>query len=154
MESLAAETRAAVDARPFVRDALRAGILNYAAAARYLDVEGDVEAIATALRRYKEDLPPYDTSDRDLRVRMESDFDRDLLVVDGETPDLADRRMTAITMSGSLDAQFLGTVLSRLAIGDVTVTGAGFSDREGVILVDRREAARALRMIEDVAAGI
>jgi hypothetical protein len=154
MESLAAETRAAVDARPFVRDALRAGILNYAAAARYLDVEGDVEAIATALRRYKEDLPPYDTADRDLRVRMESDFDRDLLVVDGETPDLADRRVTAITMLGPIDATFMGSVLSRLAIADVTVAGAGFSDRGGVILVDRRGAARALRLIEDVVAGI
>ena len=154
MESLAAETRAAVDERPFVRDALRAGILNYAAAARYLDVEGDVEAIATALRRYKDDLPAYDPSDLDLRVRMESDFDRDLLVVDGNPPDLADGRMTAITMWGSLDAHFLGTVLSRLAFQDVTVAGAGFSDRGGVVLVDRREAARALRMIDDVAAGI
>ena len=47
--SLAAETRAAVRARPWLLEALRAGVVNYAAAAESLDVDGDTDSIATAL---------------------------------------------------------------------------------------------------------
>ena len=54
--TVAAETRRAVRASPFLRDALRAGCVNYTAAARFLDV-GDEDAVVAALRRYAEDLP-------------------------------------------------------------------------------------------------
>ncbi|WP_311172851.1 DUF7523 family protein [Halobellus ordinarius] len=70
--SLAAETRAAVRARPWLLRALRAGVVNYAAAAESLDVEGETESIATALRRFAEDLPPAGTESREVTVRMRS----------------------------------------------------------------------------------
>jgi|APHM01.1.fsa_nt_gi hypothetical protein len=54
--SLAAETREAVRERPVLYDALRAGIVNYTAAAERLALNGDREAIATALRRFAESL--------------------------------------------------------------------------------------------------
>ncbi len=69
--SLAAETRRAVDRRPFLRTALRAGVVNYTAAARFLAVDGETDAIATALRRYADELPAYETESRAARVRME-----------------------------------------------------------------------------------
>jgi len=42
--SVAERTRAAVREEPFLHDALRAGVVNYRAAARYLDV-GDEDAV-------------------------------------------------------------------------------------------------------------
>jgi hypothetical protein len=68
--SVAADTREAVRDRPFLRAALRAGVVNYAAAADFLDVDADREAVAAALRRYAADLPDYGTDDRDVTVRM------------------------------------------------------------------------------------
>lgn len=70
--TLAADTRAAVRRRPFLHEALRAGVLNYAAAARLLDVEGEQSAVVAALRRYAETLSPYDETARDVRVTMRS----------------------------------------------------------------------------------
>ena len=70
--SLAAGRRAAVRARPWLLSALRAGVVNYAAAADSLDVDGDREAIATALRRFESDLSSMDTEMRDVTVRMRS----------------------------------------------------------------------------------
>jgi hypothetical protein len=58
--SLASETRDAVRARPFLHDALAAGVVNYAAAARALDIGGDVDAITAALRRFAEELSDPD----------------------------------------------------------------------------------------------
>ncbi|MXR42041.1 hypothetical protein GRX01_11920 [Halobaculum sp. WSA2] len=54
--TVAEETRAAVRERPFLYDALRAGVVNYAAAAATLDVDADPDAVATALRRFANDL--------------------------------------------------------------------------------------------------
>lgn len=68
--SLAAETRAAVRARPFLLEGLRAGVVNYAAAARTLDVAEDTEAVATALRRFAERLPEREAGGRRARVTM------------------------------------------------------------------------------------
>lgn len=70
--SLAAETREAVRQRPFLLDALRAGVVNYTAAAAFLGLDGDAESIATALRRYAADLPAHATDARDTRVTMQS----------------------------------------------------------------------------------
>ncbi|MFW6000192.1 MAG: DUF7523 family protein, partial [Halorubrum sp.] len=74
--SLAADTRAAVRARPFVFDALRAGLLNHSAAAAWLvetaDLGGDPDAVAAALRRFREDLPTYATASRRATVSMRS----------------------------------------------------------------------------------
>ncbi|MFW6382935.1 MAG: DUF7523 family protein, partial [Haloferacaceae archaeon] len=91
--SLAEETRAAVRRRPFLLAALRAGVVNYTAAARWLDeaVDGDADSVATALRRFAESLPAYDADSRDARVTMRSglgevavgDFSEALLAIGG-----------------------------------------------------------------------
>lgn len=89
--SLAADTREAVRERPVLYDALRAGIVNYTAAADTLDVEGDADAIATALRRFARSLSTEadgradgdaaDDVDSDVTDPTDSDADSD-----GATP--------------------------------------------------------------------
>jgi len=72
--SLAEDTREAVRRRPFLLAALRAGVVNYTAAARSLadEVEGHPESIATALRRFAGSLPEWETDARNARVSMQS----------------------------------------------------------------------------------
>ena len=72
--SLAEDTREAVRRRPFLLAALRAGVVNYTAAARSLadEVKGDPESIATALRRFAGSLPEWETDARNARVSMQS----------------------------------------------------------------------------------
>lgn len=70
--SLAAEAREAVREHPFLLSALRAGVVNHRAAAEFLELDGDPDAVATALRRFAETLPEYETESRDARVTMHS----------------------------------------------------------------------------------
>ncbi|NUB92102.1 hypothetical protein HTZ84_07060 [Haloterrigena sp. SYSU A558-1] len=174
--SLAAETRRAVDRRPFLRAALRAGVVNYTAAARYLDVDEGTDAVATALRRYAEELPAYDTGSRDARVRMQSgiaalddgsgrgergdgeatgtddgDSEPGLLTVGGTTfgPRNGDGSLTAIVATGAVDSRALATALQALSIDDTEPVAAAVGDGSLVVVVDRRDGAMALRTIED-----
>ena len=151
--SLAAQTRRAVDDHPFLVVALRAGVLNYTAAARFLEVDGEVDAIATALRRYAEEVPDYETAERDVRVTMQSgvgtvdDPSEALLAVGGTAiGDGGDR--TAILAEGETDAIALVTVLERLSIEDIAVTAAGVGEETLVVVVDRLEGANAVRAVE------
>jgi hypothetical protein len=153
--SLAAETRAAVDRRPFLRTALRAGVVNYTAAARSLPVAGETDAIATALRRYADELPAYDTESRDVRVRMESGIgsledgaDDALVSVGGAAFGDAGGDRTAIVATGDVDAGALVDALARLSIEGVSPTAAGVADGTLVVAVERLEGATALRAIE------
>jgi hypothetical protein len=70
--SLAAEAREAARAEPFLHRALEAGVVNYRAAAAYLDLDGDPDAVATALRRYAEELDPPTARAVGAPVRMQS----------------------------------------------------------------------------------
>ena len=158
MTSLAAETRKAVDAHPFVRDGLRAGVLNFAAAARFLDVDGGEEAVATALRRYADELPTIESRDASVRVTMQSGIgvvdtpDRDPILGVGEkkfAPDGGD--VTAIQAVGAVDPRYAGTVSIRLANADIAVRGMGLSAESLVVIVDRRAASSALEIVEDAA---
>jgi len=177
--SLAADTREAVRARPFVLDALRAGVLNHSAAAAWLadegdlggDAEADTDAIATALRRFREELPAYATAERAASVSMRSGVG----VVDGADPDAAadadaggtdtllrvggaavvpDGRDTAILATGAVDAAALGSVLRRLAAADVTVEAAGVAGESLVVVVGRRDGATAVRIAEAALAAV
>jgi hypothetical protein len=56
--NVAERTREAVRRRPFLHDALAAGVVNYAAAAEFLDVDRGDDAVTAALRRYADDLDP------------------------------------------------------------------------------------------------
>ncbi|WP_435062756.1 DUF7523 family protein [Halobaculum sp. EA56] len=88
--TVAEETRAAVRDRPFLYDALRAGVANYAAAAEALGLDADPDAVATALRRFADELGEGDGAGAatgadavDARVTMSRGVGR----VDGEGDD-------------------------------------------------------------------
>ncbi|WP_254523622.1 DUF7523 family protein [Natrinema caseinilyticum] len=162
--SLAAETRLAVDRRPFLLTALRAGVVNYTAAARYLDVDGETDAIATALRRYADELPAYETESRDVRVRMESGIgplegaengpgtersSEDTLVAVGDnTFGPVDGDRTAILASGDVDPAGLAAALERLSQEGISPDAAAVSHETLIVVVGRREGANALRAVE------
>lgn len=160
--SLAAETREAVRQRPFLLAALRAGVVNYTAAAEFLGLDGDAESVATALRRYAEDLPAYATDARDARVRMQSGVG---LRSDADAPSTADATapllsvggtavvpdggsLTAVLATGEVDAAALATVLGRLETADASVEAAGIAEGTLLVVVGRRDGAKALRVVE------
>lgn len=155
--SLAARTREAVRTNPFLYEGLRAGVINYTAAARFLDLgTDDEEAVVAALRRYAEDLPDYDRAGRDARVNMQSgvgvaddgDVDDALLVV-GETALLPDAgSLTAILGTGEVDAPALGHVLNHLSTEDIDVEAAGVGTETLVVTVGRRAGPDAVRAVE------
>ena len=153
--SLAADTREAVRARPVLYDALRAGIVNYTAAADSLDLDGDREAIATALRRFAESLDAdgEPQSDRSLTVRMERGVDPSEVAAslvsdeDAALPESA----TAIRATGNVDSTVLATTLDRLRIAEIDVLAGGVAADTLVILVPQRSGATALQLVERVA---
>ncbi|WP_066412428.1 DUF7523 family protein [Halorubrum aethiopicum] len=182
--SLAADTREAVRDHPFLLDALRAGVLNHSAAAAWLlestDLDGDADAVATALRRFREDLPAYATARREASVTMRSGVG---VVSDDESGGAGDSRTgdpllrvggaavvpegshTALLATGEVDAAALAAALGRLDAAGVAVAAAGVAvaengevagDADGslVAVVDRRDGATALRVVEDVLAAV
>ena len=162
--TVAADTREAVREHPFLQTALRAGVVNYTAAARFLDV-GEQEAVAAALRRYVEDLDDYEPSDRRASVSMRSGVgrvdvgaDSDAATVDSEVPLLvvgdtgftADGGdYTAVVAEGEVDANALADVLARLRTAEVEVAAAGGAEGRLVVVVERRAGANAVRAVED-----
>lgn len=158
--TVAADTRAAVREHPFLETALRAGVVNYTAAARFLDeraggLGGDREAVAAALRRYVEELDDYEDPERRASVSMRSGVgeaagDGDALLSVGDATYAADGGdATGVVVSGDVDAGSLTRVLGRLRTADVTVRAAGGADGSLVIVVDRRDGANAVRAVED-----
>ena len=165
--TLAADTRRAVRRHPFVFEALRADVLNYTAAARFLDV-GDLDPVAAALRRYAEELPDHESDARDARVTMRSGLgavdlaDRDgenegseaLLVIGGHAlvPDTGS--LTGVLATGEVDARALAHVLDRLAVEKIDVTAAGVAGDALLVMVGRRAGPDAVRVVEDALAGV
>lgn len=152
--TVAREAREAVRREPFLHAALRAGVLNYTAAARYLDV-GDEEAVSAALRRYAADLPDPSPDAGSVRVDMQSGLGEcdpaDALLAVGDRaygPDGGD--YTAIVAAGDVGPGALADVLARLAIEDVSVSAAGATGGHLVVAVGRRAGVDALRAVEDV----
>ncbi|MBV0924557.1 hypothetical protein KTS45_10140 [Halomicroarcula limicola] len=157
--SLAAATRDAVRERPFLYDALRAGVVNYTAAARTLDVAGETDAVATALRRFAEELPDDPVHDSEARVAMRSGLGRTDDADDDETSPLlvvgdaafADGAgsLTGIVASGDLSPTALADVLGRLRAAEVPVEAAAVGDATLAVVVERRHGPDALRITED-----
>ncbi|MFB6207654.1 MAG: hypothetical protein ABEJ05_14120 [Haloglomus sp.] len=158
--TLAAETRDAVRERPFLHAALRAGVVNYTAAARFLDLgedEEDHEAVAAALRRYAEELGAYEapTAGASARVEMRSgvgpaDDHADVLLAVGGTvlaPTGGDE--TAIVATGDVEPAHLAAVLDRLRSVDIDVSAAGATDGSLTVVVPRRDGPAALRVVEE-----
>jgi len=153
--SLAERTRAAARDHPFLLEALRAGVANYSAAARALDVDGDPDAVATALRRFADDLPDRDPAPRDVRVRMRRGVGRveggtaePLLAVAGTAFDETDDGGTALLATGDVDLHAARAALDALAVADVAVDAAAVDDEALVAVVGARAAADALRAVE------
>jgi hypothetical protein len=159
--TLAGETRAAVDDHPFLRRALRAGVVNHAAAARFLDVDGDEEAVAAAVRRYAEDLSEFEATDARARVSMKSgvaradDASGGLLVVGDEqfSTDGSRGGLTALVAAGEVNTRALAVALERLHTAGIEPVAAGVADSLAVV-VERREGADALRLLEDALTAV
>lgn len=152
--SLAAATREAVQAEPFLYEALRADVLNYTAAARYLDL-GDEEAVAAALRRYRADIPSTDDDcTGDVRVTLRSGLGvvegPDALLVVGDTALGGDNGdYTGVQGTGDVGPAELGAVLRRLEIQQIDVAAAGVCAGTLLLAVDSRHGASVLRIVED-----
>lgn len=153
--SLAAETREAVRERPVLYDALRAGVVNYTAAAETLDIDGDREAIATALRRFTESLSENtdEPTDRSLTVRMDRSVDPDELDAVASTVETAgvDDAVTAVRARGGVDAEMLATVCDRLRIAEIDILAASVAADLLVVVVPQRAGVDTLRTVEAVA---
>lgn len=160
MPSLAAETRAAVRARPLLYDALRGGLVNHSAAAEQLvaDLPGDPapDSVAAALRRFGADLPPLGRESRRAPVRVRRGVgpveDDPLLAVGGAMLGETDGGHTALLAGGGVDARALEAVLARLRVAGVEVEAAGVTaggdDAAALTVVvaddDRTAALRAV----------
>ena len=149
--TLAERARDAAREHPFVHDALAAGVLNYSAAARFLDV-GDEEAVAAALRRYGEQLDAPAT-ETDVRVTMETGLGRGAggLLTVGEAGFVpGEGSLTAILVSGTVSVRLFRRVLGRCETAAIDVCGAGYSDNSILVVVERRDGPDALRFVESV----
>jgi len=145
--SVAERTREAIRAEPFLLAALAAGVVNYRAAARWLDVDGDEESIATALRRFANDLEEPSPVDRRISVRLrrgDVDDALDSAVTAGEASD----GLAAIEVSGEIDADALERVLARLRAEDVAVEAAAVAGDSLTVAVPARAGADGLRLVE------
>ncbi|ACV48293.1 MULTISPECIES: DUF7523 family protein [Halomicrobium] len=153
MASLAARTREAVRARPFLYDALRAGVVNYTAAARWLSVEGDTEAVATALRRYAEELDGDAGPESDARVAMRSGLgradDEDALIAVADAAYAPDSgSLTGIVVAGLTGVDTFERVLGALRAAGIGVDAAGFAAETALVVVGRRDGPDAVRAVE------
>lgn len=154
--TLAERTRESAREHPFILDALRAGVLNYSAAARFLDI-GDDETVAAALRRYGEELTEQ-PRESDVRVTMETGVGErsggtgeDGLLTIGECTFVpGDGSLTAILVTGSVSVRLFRRALGRCDAADLSLRGAGVSEDSFLIVVERREGPNALQFVESV----
>lgn len=148
--SLAKDTRRAVRARPWLLSALRAGVVNYAAAARSLDIGAEPDAVATAIRRFEERLPPLDAGSHDARVTMDrdaanaTDLAASLLAASKDSSDA----VAVVTVSGDVDTQVLQHCLGCLHAVGIDVHATAAVDDRLVLLVPRRTAPDTVRTVE------
>jgi hypothetical protein len=151
--SIAEDTREALRARPFLHEALRAGVLNYTAAARVLDV-GDEKAVAAALRRYESELSMELPGSA--RVTMKTglgerdDESQALLSVGDSAFASGGGDLTAVTARGEITERGFSQVLSRCYAADIEVAAAGFTADSAIVLVEKRHGPDVLRLVEDI----
>ena len=155
--TVAADARAAVRAHPFIHTALRAGVLNYTAAAGFLDV-GDTDAVAAALRRYSGQLEEYDSPGRRASVSMRSnvgvtDDGGGLLRVGDDAFAVDDGDLTAVMATGEVDTRSLGAVLERLRTAEIEAVAAAGTEGHLTVVVGRRAGPDAVRAVEDALGG-
>lgn len=151
--SLAADTREAARAEPFLIEALRAGVVNYAAAARALGISDDYEAVATALRRFAKDLPDRTTAGREVTVTMQSGLgpveSGGLLRVGDDEFGSDTGTLTGILATGDVTPRALSFTLGVFETNAIDPIAAGVGTDTLVVLVERRDGPEALRLVED-----
>jgi hypothetical protein len=160
--STAEATREAIRRQPFLLHALRAGVLNYTAAASFLAVEGDDDAVATALRRFAEELPAYETASRDARVTMQSgvglqesdETGSDPLLRAGGTVVTGGGSSTAVLATGAVEPRDVGTVCARFDAERIDLQAAAVAGESLVVVVGRRDGPTAVQTLEDVMAEL
>jgi hypothetical protein len=151
--TVAGDARAGVREHPFLETALRAGVVNYTAAARFLDVGGE-EAVAAALRRYAAELDDYAPADRRASVSMQSgvgpadEGEAALLSVGGTAFATEGGSHTAVVAEGEVDPWALADALGRLRTADVAVEAAAACSGSLAVVVDRRDGPDAVRAVE------
>lgn len=152
--SIAERTRAATDSHPFLVEALRAGVVNYTAAARFLDI-GETEAVAAALRRYASELSPRTKAVSNTKVRMITGIGRtegatDALLRIGTTSfEPEGGTLTAIVVEGQGAGDHEVEIRWQLREHDIGVHAVATTSTQCVIVTDRNDGPSALRLIED-----
>ena len=131
--SLAASTRRKVKNSPYLYDALRAGIVNYSAAARMLDLEGEDTAISVSLQRLSKDLSPLEISSVDANITISSDEIK--------------QRMK-ILIEGDVDAKILSHLILVCHMNDIHVREASIGNGKINIMVGWKDGPNSLRLIE------
>ncbi len=130
--------------------------MNYTAAARFLAVDGEADAIATALRRYADELEPLESDERGVRVRMQSgvgpvdDPDEALLAVGSTVLGTGGNSSpyTVIVATGAVDAWAVSTALASLTIAGIEVVAVGFEPGTLLVAVERLDGANTVRAVE------
>lgn len=151
--STAASTRAAVRSHPFLLMALRAGVLNYTAAARFLGID-DVDAGAAALRRFAAELPEYDPTAPDLRIRVESGIGPDspdddpLFVLDDTAIGATGGKWAVVRATGNLDPAAVARIMARIDVADVDPIATGYTDDRIVVVVERSASPTVIQCME------
>jgi hypothetical protein len=152
MSSVAEQTRDAVRARPFLHEALRAGVVNYQAAAELLDLGADEGTVAAALRRYAADMSRRPRESRRVRVTVRrnvavAETGEDGLCGVGDASVVDGGDATAFVATGDVDGASLVTVLARLDVEGVSVLAAAVAADGLVVVVDA--GTRTLAVVED-----
>ncbi|MFL2520896.1 MAG: hypothetical protein ACJ0QU_00715 [Halobacteriales archaeon] len=131
--SLAAITRRAVRKTPYLYDALRAGIVNYSAAARMLNLEGQDAAISVSLQRLSKELPPLEMASIDANITISSD----------ET-----KQRAKIVIEGPVDAKALSHLILVCHMNEIRIIEASVVMGEIDIVVEWKDGPNSLRLIE------
>lgn len=152
--TIAERTREAVDRHPFLVEGLRAGVINYTAAARYLDI-GETDAVAAALRRYADELPARDSSSESVRLRMITgvgdvgDGDGPLVAVNGREYVQEEGDCTAIQADGRIAVASVGEILWRLGESGIEPRSVGVADDRLLLVISRGDGPAVLRVVEE-----
>lgn len=152
--SIAKRTRAAINEHPFLVEALRADVVNYTAAARFLDV-GEAEAVAAALRRYANELPPQPKPSGASKVRMitglgrEDTADDALLKIDGASYQYEAGTLTAILVDREFSHFYDVEIRWQLRENGIDAQAIASTADQFIIVTERKDGPTTLRLVEE-----
>ncbi len=134
-------------------------MVNYRAVARAIDVSGDVDAVATAIRRYAEELapvaedsdPPTIRIERPVRITTAPDATGLLSVGDTTVQSGTDGAAAALLVSRghAYPPRQLAADILALETNDLTPQAVGLGQTTAVIVVAQTDGPDAIRVLED-----